>query len=521
MEGTQVSFRRFGPYLLLQLSGAGGMGRVDVVLTSRPGGFTKVCVLKRMLPELRTPEQEARFRREASIALQLSHGAIVQTLDVTEIDGEICLLQEFIHGTTLAHLEQRAAGANESVPVPLAIHIASEIARALAYAHSFEGGGIIHRDVTPDNIMLSFSGEAKLVDFGIAKSVVEQPLTEVGLVVGRPLYTAPETLAGGPATSRSDIYSLGVVLWQALSGRTFPARSDSAVAVPPPSTTNSSVPAELDAIVLKAVAVRSEQRFQQAEDLQAALSALLPANLLPDRALAAFLGRHFNVERERRQLAEDIEKAKAFLVSTPDGASDASTILPSTPRVVTVQHAEPAPRAGGLRTVIWIAALASFAVVAIAGSRLAQRSKVPHATETALSPTPASPLSPTIPEPAALLRPEQVAETPPTDHTFQTRRSGRSTDHPVPARDNAALLREANRSFRSGDLSNALGLARRAAREGAGGEAHIIMGKIFYAQNQLPEAEAEFQKALRASPAHPEARRYLDLVRQDIQRGQH
>ena len=215
---AETPFRRFGPYAVLQLSGAGGMGRVDVVVSTRLGGFTKVCVLKRMLPELRTPEQEARFSREASIALRMSHGAIAQTLDVVEIEGELCLLQELVHGTTLAHLERRAEGASERLPVPLVVHVASEIARALAYAHSFEGGGVIHRDVTPDNIMLSFSGEAKLVDFGIARSVVEQPLTEVGMVVGRPLYTAPEVLAGGEADARSDVYSLGVVLWQGLSG---------------------------------------------------------------------------------------------------------------------------------------------------------------------------------------------------------------------------------------------------------------------------------------------------------------
>src|SRR5271154_5190667 len=125
-------FRRVGSYVLLQLSGAGGMGRVDVALSERPGGFTKVCVLKRMLPELRTPEQEARFRREASIALRLSHGAIVQTLDVVEIDGELGLIQEFIQGTTLAHLRKRAAGANEAIPVGLILYGGVESARAFA-----------------------------------------------------------------------------------------------------------------------------------------------------------------------------------------------------------------------------------------------------------------------------------------------------------------------------------------------------------------------------------------------------
>src|SRR6188472_4493586 len=153
MNSDTAAFRRFGPYALLQVSGAGGMGRVDVALTTRAGNLARLCVLKRMHPEMRSPEEERRFRREAKLALRLSHGAIARTLDVEEIDGELCLLQEFVHGTNLAQLEHRAAS-REPLPTPLSIHVAREVARALAYAHSFDGTGIVHRDVTPDNIML-------------------------------------------------------------------------------------------------------------------------------------------------------------------------------------------------------------------------------------------------------------------------------------------------------------------------------------------------------------------------------
>jgi hypothetical protein len=478
------------------------MGRVDVVLSPRPGGFTKVCVLKRMLPELRTPEQEARFRREASIALRMSHGAIAQTLDVVETDGELCLLQEFIHGTTLAHLEQRAAGANERLPVPLVVHMASEIARALAYAHSFEGGGVIHRDVTPDNIMLSFSGEPKLVDFGIAKSVTEQPLTEVGMVVGRPIYTAPEVLAGREADARSDVYSLGVVLWQALAGDTFPdLLVPGAEPVTAPSRHNPAVSGELDAVALKAIATRPEERYPSAEDLQAALAACIPRGYLASKDLATYLARHFNVERERRQLAADIERGKEALageVAFPGAAAvgRGARRLPLRPIV-----------AGAL-------ALAVLALgIPLGMRRLRHPIVVEHTKSAQPDPPRAITASPAVREPPSSEPSPGLAGPLAPDHTFRTRRVGRSSDHPISTRNSAVLLRDADRSFKNGDLSTALSLARQAARDGAGGDANLLMGRIFYARNQLAEAEAEFERAQRAG--QPEASRYLDLVRED------
>jgi len=513
LNGAEATFRRVGPYLVLQLSGAGGMGRVDVILSPRPGGLTKVCVLKRMLPELRTLEQEARFRREASIALRMSHGAIAQTLDVVEIDGELCLLQEFIQGATLSHLEQRAAGANERLPVPLVIHVTSEIARALAYAHSFEGGGVIHRDVTPENVMLSFSGEPKLVDFGIAKSVAEQPLTEVGMVVGRPLYTAPEVLAGRDADPRSDVYSLGVVLWQALAGEAFPdVLGPAEETVTAPSHHNPVVSADVDAMVLKAVALRPDERYQRADDLHEALVACLPRGYLASRELASYLARHFNVERERRQLATDIERGKEALAGDVD--------LPGA-TVVSAATSTERTRAGrlSLRSIVAgvVAAMVILALGIPLGLRLNRRPIAAGDAESARTDAPRTVAIPPPPpqSPLAQLSPS-LAAAPQPDHNSRTRRAGRVTDHPVPTRNSAALLRDADRSFKSGDLSTALALARQAARDGAGGDANLLMGRIFYARNQLEEAEAEFRRAKQAN--QPEATRYLELVREDLRR---
>ena len=144
------------------------MGRIDLALRAQPDGIPALCVLKRMHAELRSPEHDARFRREANIALQLSHAAIARTVGVEEIDGELVLLQELVHGVDVRLLGTRLATAGERVPLAIAVHVASEVARALAHAHAFGDLGIVHRDVTPDNIMLSFAGEVKLIEIGRA-----------------------------------------------------------------------------------------------------------------------------------------------------------------------------------------------------------------------------------------------------------------------------------------------------------------------------------------------------------------
>ena len=505
MSSTEVPFRRLGPYVLLQLSGAGGMGRVDVALSIKRGGFTKVCVLKRILPDLRTPEQEARFRREATIALRLSHGAIAQTLDVVEVEGELCLLQEFVHGTTLAHLENRAGSAGEPIPVELAAHVGAEVARALAYAHSFDGGGIFNRDVTPDNVMVSFAGEAKLVDFGIARAPADQPLTEVGFVVGRPLYTAPEVLAGESPSPRSDIYSLGVLLWQVLARRPFEGPGQTSIE--PPSKSNAAVPAGLDALVMRALSRRPEQRFASAQELQGALAGFVPSVPPADQVLAAFLARHFNVDRERKELAQDIERARRTAESDVDRPVQHD---------VSLDAAGPPAKSAARRAAV---ALAAICLVAGGGGGWlgARRGDARQVREPiAILP----PVPPTAPSPQPQALPSRSSPSAPVaaaavEQAVRSRRP-KNTGGADLARNGAALLRDANRSFASGDLAQAMELARQAVREGAAGGGHLVMGKIFYAKNQLAAAEAEFQKAHGAAPDDPETGRYLELVRADL-----
>ena len=313
--------QRFGPYILLHAAGAGGMGRVHLAISGR-AGMAKLCVLKRIHADLRGAEPEARFRREATVALRLSHGAIAQTFSVDEIEGDLCILQEYVEGTSLLALLRRLRTAGESIPVQLAIHIAREVARALGYAHGLEGGGIVHRDVTPDNVMLSYTGEVKLIDFGIAKSAGDANLTQLGMVVGRRSHSAPEVLRGQAADGRADIYSLGVVLWQALTGLVLSEAEPRKVAsFGAPSAHNPGVPAALDGVVLKMLSADPADRYQRADEIQEELGHLLDPGFVGDRELVRLLGRVYDVERERGILAAEVARAERELAET-EGAPE-------------------------------------------------------------------------------------------------------------------------------------------------------------------------------------------------------
>jgi serine/threonine-protein kinase len=555
-------FRRLGPYVLLRTSGAGGMGRVELGLRAENGGTAKLCVLKRMHAELRSPEQEARFRREASIALQLSHDAIAQTVGVEQIDGELLLLQELVHGVDLKLLQTRLASAGERVPLAIAVHIVSEIARALAYAHGFRDLGIVHRDVTPDNVMLAFSGEVKLIDFGIARSNADATLTSTGLVVGRPTYTAPEVWGGKKADRRADIYSLGVVLWQLLTGQRLEDERASGDSPPPiPSALNREVPALLDAVATRALAPDPNRRHQTADELQQALRPFLTAGFRPGRALAELLARHFDVARERRMLAEDVARARRFLARTPRGkeqpaparlresgrhapAAVAASTAVAAPAPVAVSTAGAAPASiaasattvvtGKSRRILFVAAIGAtglaLAVALVAGL------KPPPARPLAPTPTAAAPTSgggaarsapvpppaSTAHAPASAVRdepPPEVPTTPPrarqvASSAGRARPPSAKTARPASTLSAEELLRRAQDKFDVGETEAALALARQAVSAGARAPAHVLMGKVMMSERRFDEAEREFAEAVRLDPGDARAARLLALVRE-------
>jgi len=253
-------------------------------------GVTKPVLIKKVLPEhASNPDFTAMFIREARISATLSHGNIAQVYDFGCIDGEYFLAMEYVDGQPLNRVLKRALHAGLSLlPLPVALFVCSEICHGLHYAHARvdEQGQpleIVHRDISPDNVLISYEGQVKIVDFGIAKA--REPhgsATEPGVVKGKFLFFSPEQARGQQVDARTDVWSTGVVLYRLLCGR-LPVEGPQYAALPRlargefprPRVLNPELPMELDAVVMKALAVKREARYESCLALGDALVALL------------------------------------------------------------------------------------------------------------------------------------------------------------------------------------------------------------------------------------------------------
>jgi serine/threonine-protein kinase len=282
---------QFGRYSLLQRLGFGGMAEVFRAREEGPRGFSRDVALKRILPEFADhPEFIDMLVAEARVSALLQHPVIVQVLDFGEVGGTYYLALELVEGCNLRELQAACREREHILPPGLACHIVAEVASALAYAHArTDGDGrslrIVHRDVSPSNIMLSRAGAVKLLDFGIAKAAnfLRDEQTRTGVMKGKLSYMSPEQAATRALDGRSDIFSLGAVFYEMLvSGRLFKGESDRATLdlvrraqIRPPSELVPELDGELDAVVMKMLAVNPADRFRDCNELQAALAPLV------------------------------------------------------------------------------------------------------------------------------------------------------------------------------------------------------------------------------------------------------
>ena len=282
-------------YRAVQKIADGGSAEVFLAEQMGAAGFKRLVVLKRIRPELYA---DAQYREmlieEAQLAMSLHHSNLVEVLDVGEANGRYFLVMELVDGWTLHQIMKRARDAGLPLPPELAVYVTGEICRALAYAHlRSEGGeplGIVHRDVCPNNVLVSMHAEVKLTDFGIARARTRTTHTKIGMIKGKPAYMSPEQTRAEVLDARSDLFSVGTVLYALLTDKLpFSAPSDhelliqvSNAAVPSPVTLRPELPRELCKLVLKAMAKKREDRFQSAQEMLSALeqvqrSALKPA----------------------------------------------------------------------------------------------------------------------------------------------------------------------------------------------------------------------------------------------------
>jgi tRNA A-37 threonylcarbamoyl transferase component Bud32 len=309
-----------GRYLVLAGLGRGGMADVYLALARGPSGFSKLVVLKLLREHLAQDQEFLRmFLAEARFAARLNHANIVQTYEVGVEDGRHCIVMEYLEGRSLADLE--AATKDRPMALNLGLRVLTDTLAGLHHAHERgdEHGrplGLVHRDVSPHNVLITYDGQVKVLDFGIAKAADDGAHTKMGVFKGKIRYTAPERFCGEACDRRADIFSVGVMLWQILAKRRlWSGMTDLAVMqqlanhtpVPSPRTVDPQIPEALERICVKALATSPDDRFQTALEMQDALEEFLSAESVggTNRALGRFMGEVFRERRAQFQRVVD------------------------------------------------------------------------------------------------------------------------------------------------------------------------------------------------------------------------
>ena len=281
---------QFGPYQLLDRVAIGGMAEVFKAKRAGVEGFEKTVALKRILPHLSDNKEFLdMFVDEAKMVAGLAHPNIAQIFDLGRIDKSYYIAMEYVHGRDLRTIMKRAREKGLRMPLDLSLRVVSQVCAALEYAHrkKDERGRpmeIVHRDVSPQNILISFEGDVKLVDFGIAKAATKASNTDRGALRGKLLYMSPEQAWGRPIDRRSDVFSLGIVLYEMVT-ETKPfigAGTELTIlelvrqcVITPAREINPRVPEALDRVIMKALAREPEERYQDAGQMQRGLERFL------------------------------------------------------------------------------------------------------------------------------------------------------------------------------------------------------------------------------------------------------
>ncbi|WP_370459052.1 serine/threonine-protein kinase [Aggregicoccus sp. 17bor-14] len=351
----------FGNYLLLDRIGVGGMAEVWRATARDPSGLERLVAIKRILPSLaQDPDFLAMFQDEARLGGQLVHPHIARVHELGQCEDGSFIAMEYIPGKDLRALFERNRRNGAPMPLRLAVYALAQLADGLDFAHRQcdargESLQVVHRDVSPQNAVVSYAGEVKLIDFGIARAAGMGPRGRSGALKGKFSYMSPEQVRGQPVDARSDVFALGVCLYELLTGeRLFNGETDFVVLeqvreaqVEPPSRRNPRIPAALERIVLRALAREPEARYASAGEVAGDLRSFLAAQPpYPTRAeLAAYMQATFAEE-----MAQEQERLEAFLAARVDPSTlptqlevPASRVLPLPLGEGRGEGSEPAP----------------------------------------------------------------------------------------------------------------------------------------------------------------------------------
>lgn len=311
-----VHGERFGKYVLVGEIAVGGMAEVFLGVKQGLEGFLKVVVLKRVLPHFTDNAQFIRmFIDEARIAARLDHPNIVRTYEFGELDGQFYTVMEYLPGEDLRSILRRLATTRQRIPMHVAVGIVMQICSGLHFAHELTDTSgnpldLVHRDVNPANIIITYGGEVKLIDFGVAKTNTTATVT--GTIKGKIAYMPPEQVLARGVDRRSDIFSAGVVLWELLTGRRLFGRTSDAATlyaimhepVPPPSRFRPEIPRELDTIIMRALSRSPHERYGSALEMASALEHYMLAQPKFDvRVLGAMIEDLFGSDRANAKRA--------------------------------------------------------------------------------------------------------------------------------------------------------------------------------------------------------------------------
>lgn len=311
-EPTPEAPLPFGRYQLIRRIGAGGMG--EVFLAREGGAAPRACVVKKVLPNLVANRAfVGRFLDEAKVVVRLKHPHIARVYAMGDVDGEYYLSMEYVQGKTVSRFTRRLRDRKVDMPLGIILLLGEKVCEGLDYAHVArdENGNplhLVHRDLSPANVCISYKGEVKIIDFGAAQSTLKEEQTAPRVVIGNLTYMAPEQAKKQIVDGRADVYSCGVMLWELVAGHALPQKGDPIErwrkAANPhweaPSSINPRVPKDVDDVILKALKKNPDERYPTASAFGEALRRLRERHApdLGERDLGELLSRVFSKEKQ-------------------------------------------------------------------------------------------------------------------------------------------------------------------------------------------------------------------------------